>query len=349
MKAVKNIVVLAGGLSHERDVSLSSGTKITRALIEQGYNAVLVDLFFGLDDISELDAVFSSGVSGAGFSVSTSVPDLERIKAERREGCGGVGKNVIELCRAADIVFMALHGDDGENGRIQAMLDVYGIRYTGSGYLGSALAMNKPIAKELMKKHGIPTPAGRVYKKKDAERIAKDFSLPCVIKPADGGSSIGVSIPKTAEELCAAIEQVFRYGDEALVEEFIAGREIQAGVLGGTALPLIEIIPEKGAFYDYANKYQAGVARELCPAPIPDGAAQKIQRLAQKTMKALFLSVYSRIDFILTEEGEAYCLEANTLPGMTPTSLLPQEAAAAGIDYGTLCRRIIELSMEKYA
>ena len=171
--------------------------------------------------------------------------------------------------------------------------------------------------------------------------------MPAVAKPNSGGSSIGISIARDKGQLKKAIELAFQQEDCILVEEYIRGRELSCGVLGGKALPVIEIVPKEG-FYDYKNKYQAGAALEVTPAPISPAATQKVQRLAEQVFSSLKLSVYARMDFLLTEDGDAYCLEANTLPGMTPTSLLPQEAAAVGIDYITLCERIISLSLEKY-
>lgn len=340
-----NIVILAGGLSPERDVSLSSGAKIAAALQGRGHRVRLVDLFLGEDALPEnpLDA-FSNAAVPVSHTVSEAAPDLAAVKARRAHGFSDcIGNGVIELCRAADITFLALHGGDGENGKLQALFDLLGIRYTGSPSLGCALSMHKWVAKQLLIHAGVPTPKG-VLLRRGAEIPAID--LPCVVKPCCGGSSIGIAIAHTAEEFDAALEDAFRYEDEVLVEEYIVGRELSAGVLGGEALPLIEIIPRSG-FYDYAHKYQAGWAEEITPAQLDEETTKRIQSLALAAYNALRLCVYGRVDFLLTPSGEAYCLEANTLPGMTPTSLLPQEAAAAGIDYPSLCDRIVALSEGK--
>lgn len=343
-----NIVVLAGGLSAERDVSLTSGTLVCNALRERGHRAILADLFFGTEELPR-DIMKAFDVSGMlePYKVPEKAPDTEKIKAMRPDsGYGEIGKNIIELCRAADIVFMALHGETGENGKLQAVFDVMGIKYTGTGYLGSALAMYKSVSKQIFGLAGVKNPRGRLYTKADRGVIG-EFPLPCIVKPNAGGSSIGVTKAATADELKAAVDEAFRYEDEIIVEQFISGREFSCGILGETALPIIEIIPNEG-FYDYEHKYQAGITNEVCPAHLDEAVAGEIQRIAQKAHKALGLNVYSRVDIILDNSGEIYCLEANTLPGMTPTSLLPQEAQAVGISYGELCEEIIRLSLERF-
>lgn len=344
-----NIVVLAGGLSGERDVSLTSGTLVCNALRRSGHGAILVDLFFGVENVPEniLDAFWVSGQLEP-YKVPPTAPDIDKVRAMRGDsGYGEIGKNVIELCRAADIVFLGLHGETGENGKLQAVFDVMGIRYTGSGYLGSALAMNKGLSKQIFTNHGIRMAGGKVYSKAESANIAREFSLPLIVKPISGGSSIGVTKAETPEELQMAIDGALKYEDEILVEEFIEGREFSCGILDDRALPLVEIIPNDG-FYDYEHKYQAGITNEVCPAELDEENTKKIQQIALKAHKVLGLSVYSRVDFILGKDGGIYCLEANTLPGMTPTSLIPQEANAVGISYEALCEQIIELSLKKY-
>ena len=344
-----NIVVLAGGLSGERDVSLTSGTLICNALRRSGHNAILVDLFFGVEEIQGfiLDAFQISGKLEP-YKVPPVAPDIDKVRASRVEsGYGEIGKNVIELCRAADIVFLGLHGETGENGRLQAVFDVMGIRYTGSGYLGSALAMNKGLTKQIFTNSGIRMAKGKVYTKAESAQIYSDFTLPVIVKPISGGSSIGVTKAATPEELQTAIDSALKYENEILVEQFIEGREFSCGILDDRALPLVEIIPNEG-FYDYELKYQVGITTEVCPAELDEENTKKIQEMALKAHKALGLNVYSRVDFILGKDGGIYCLEANTLPGMTPTSLLPQEAGAVGIAYEALCEEIIRLSLKKY-
>ena len=342
------IVVLAGGLSPERIVSLSSGTMACNAFLKAGHQAILLDLFFGMPELTtDVDQLFENAKSLPPAPISETEPDLAAIAASRPSGWSDrIGLNVIEICQKADIVYMALHGADGENGSVQKVFDEHGIRYTGSGPEGCRLSMDKHAAKEIFGQEGILTPASWLLRRGEIFSL-DELPLPAVAKPNSGGSSIGISIANTRTELKQAIEFAFQQEDSILVEEFIKGRELSCGVLDGKALPVIEIIPKEG-FYDYKNKYQAGAALEVTPAPISPAATEKVQRLAERVFLALHLSVYARMDFLLTEEEEAYCLEANTLPGMTPTSLLPQEAAVLGIDYIHLCEKIIDLSLEKY-
>ena len=239
-------------------------------------------------------------------------------------------------------MFMALHGECGEDGKIQAAFDLFGIRYTGTDATSSAMCMDKAITKDLFKAYGVPTPKG-VYFTKSAP-IMEPVSLPCVVKACCGGSSIGVTIAHTEEEYRAAVEDTFRYGDKIVVEQYIKGREFSVGVIDGKALPVIEIAPICG-FYDYKNKYQAGSAVETCPADIPDDITKGMQKAAEDAFVALRLKNYARMDFMMTEDGCFYCLEANTLPGMTCTSLLPQEAAAVGIGFEDLCQKIVDMAL----
>lgn len=346
------IVVLAGGLSTERDVSLSSGAGICRTLRERGHESILLDVYLGLPyDSSRLSEVFAlpDGNLSIAEGIKTTEPDLATVKASREDQSDCfLGPNVVEICRMADIVFMALHGDVGENGKLQATFDLLGIKYTGPNYLGSALAMDKGVTKQIFKDAGVPTPVGVALKKsqKDTPLSELGLKLPVILKPCSGGSSIGVYIANTPEEYAEALENSFRYEDEIVMESFIKGREFAVGIIDGKALPVIEIIPKSG-FFDYANKYQSGCTEEICPAPIPDEIAEKMQRATELAFKALKLDIYSRADFLLDENGDIYCLEVNTLPGMTSASLLPQEAAAAGISYGELCELIIELSLRR--
>lgn len=340
------IVVLAGGLSPERDVSFSSGTMAANALLSLGHQAILVDPFFGLPEWDGKTDLFAQAKPLSPFRVSESEPDLDALRRSRKAGMNDyIGLNVPELCKQADIVYMALHGDCGENGTLQAFFDARGIRYTGSGVNGCRNAMDKWISKQLFERAGILTPRGRLLKAGDPFD-PDSLPVPCVVKPCNGGSSIGVSIVHDRCELFDALKLAFSMESTILVEEYIKGRELSCGILGCTALPPIEIIPLHG-FYDYKNKYQAGAAREVTPAEIDPEATERIQKIALDVFRLLGLSVYGRIDFLLTEQGEAYCLEANTLPGMTPTSLLPQEAAVVGYSYEQLCDTIIALSLEK--
>ncbi|MBQ9941512.1 MAG: D-alanine--D-alanine ligase [Christensenellaceae bacterium] len=342
------IVVLAGGSSTEREVSLTSGCKVAQSLRRSGHKVVLLDAFLGREEIPADPAqLFELDEEIADYKVSEDAPDIESLKASRPDsGFGSIGKNVIAICRAADIVYMGLHGENGENGRMQALFDVLEIPYTGSGYLGSAMAMNKGVTKQVLLQSGICTPAGRVFMEGDDLAEAQELGLPCVVKVCSGGSSIGVTIAGTAEERQKAMEEAIALEGEVLVEAYVKGREFSVGVLGEQVLPPIEIVP-KGGWYDYAHKYQAGWTEEICPADLTPEQTEKVQAAALGVFHALKLDVYGRIDFLLDSEDNFWCLEANTLPGMTPTSLIPQEAAAAGMDYDTLCREVVRLSLNK--
>ena len=254
---------------------------------------------------------------------------------------------MLELCALANVVFLALHGQCGEDGRVQAAFDLMGIPYTGAGYLGSALAMDKDLTKRLISGLGVDTPKWRTvrYTEADVDRLTSTTPAPCVVKPVDSGSSIGVSIAHDKKELHAALLEGLRFGGHCVLEQYVRGREVQVGVLEDRGLPSIEIIPKQG-FYDYENKYQPGAALEVCPAEIPREWEEKIGQAALTVFRTVGLAVYSRADFIVTEDGTPYFLEINTLPGMTPTSLVPQEAAAVGIGYGQLCEVVIQKSLE---
>lgn len=345
------IIVLAGGLSTERDVSLASAAGICRTLIEKGHDAFLLDVFLGLENAPEnLEDVFTlpgHGLEIAG-NIGTDEPDLAAVKASRpdQSDCF-LGPNVIELCRLADITFLGLHGGEGENGKLQATFDLLGIRYTGPDSLGCAVAMDKGFTKQVFLQSGIDTPAGACLHKNAPDHSVKSLGLdfPVVVKPCSGGSSIGVYIVNTEAEYAEALDKSFRYEDEVVIEEYIRGREFACGVIDGEALPPIEIIPKTG-FFDYANKYQADATLEVCPADIPEEIDRRMRDLTVRAFHALKLNVYSRADFLLDEKGNLYCLEMNTLPGMTAASLLPKEAKAMGIEYGDLCELIIKKSLE---
>ena len=348
-----DIVVLAGGLSTERDVSFSTGSNVAEALRELGHRVILLDVFMGYSDKPEdLTGIFgrSKEASASVAAISSEAPDLEAIRKSRKDQSSSFfGPNVVELCRMADIVFMALHGENGEDGRIQAAFDLYGIKYTGTGYLSSAIAMDKDLSKRLFAANGIPTPAGISMEKGNCQWdfAATGLTLPCVVKPCCGGSSIGVSIVRTKEEYQQALKEAFRWEEKVIIENYIQGREFSVGVMDFKALPVIEIAPLQG-FYDYKNKYAAGSAVETCPADLPQHITEEMQHYAEEVAKALGLETYARMDFLLDGQGQVYCLEANTLPGMTKVSLLPQEAQAVGMDFGSLCEEIIRISMKKY-
>lgn len=340
------IVVLAGGISTERDVSLVTGSMIYKALVNKGHQVMLLDVYLGYEEDNYKD-IFSvkrdwSEKIGA---ISSQNPDINQVKAMRKDNPECViGPHVIDICSQADIVFLALHGQNGEDGKIQAMFDLLDIKYTGTNYLSSALAMDKAISKELFVKYNVPTPKGITVV--EGENICWN-SFPCIVKVNCGGSSVGVYKATNEKELEEALEKAFTFEKRVLIEEFIEGREFSIGVIDGKALPIIEIAPKVG-FYDYKNKYQAGSAIETCPAELPQNVTKAMQECAEKVYDTLRLCTYVRMDFRMDSDFNFYCLEANTLPGMTPTSLLPQEAAAVGIDFAGLCEKIIDISMKKY-
>ena len=342
------IVVLAGGLSPERNVSLSSGAMVCQALRDRGHQVALVDLFFGLEDHKgEPEELFNAPIPDSFKKVSRQAPDLEQVRASRKwKDASAIGPGVLDLCKKADVVYLGLHGACGEDGRIQAALDLLGVPYTGSGYLSSAIAMDKDLTKRLVADKVVTPQWMRVdLTEEQLDGLVEEVSLPAVIKPVDSGSSIGVFIANDKAELRHALEESVKLGGRVVIEQYIKGREIQVAVLNGKPLPSIEITPKEG-FYDYENKYQPGVALEVCPAPIPAEWEERIGKAAVAVFETVGLSVYARADFIVTEDGTPYFLEINTLPGMTPTSLVPQEAAAVGMDYGTLCETIIRSSLE---
>ena len=341
------IVVLAGGTSTERDVSIVSGTGICSALRQKNHQAILVDVFCGLENVDWADPFPESyDVEEAVSYIRSFNRHIEELKKSRKEF---FGPNVLELCKKADFVFLGLHGSNGEDGRLQAVFDLMGIPYTGTGYLSSAMAMDKGITKKIFRTSGVPTPRGVELKKgKDSMNLADyNMELPVVVKTCCGGSSVGVYITKTPEEYEEALKGAFSYEDEVVVEEYIEGREFSVGVVDGKAYPIIEITPVEG-FYDYKNKYSAGATIDTCPAVLTEEQTRQMQTYAEAGCKALAVEGYARLDFLMKEDGSMYCLEANTLPGMTPTSLLPQEAAVLGIDYAQLCEKLIEISMRKY-
>lgn len=347
------IVVLGGGLSTERHVSLCTATSVCLALRSRGHKAIFVDMYLGLENYEgSLEAAFDAPDGFCGnVAIEKTAPDLAAVAASRKlKSPSRLGDRVLDICALADCVFLGLHGEDGEDGKIQAALELLGVPYTGSGPLGSAMAMDKAVAKRIMESAGILTPKWLElsYTEADIPRLVDELPLPCVVKDVVGGSSIGVALADTREELEKALYEVLPFGGRVVVEEKITGREMTQPVLGQRYLDSIEIVPPEGGSFDYVAKYQSGDegARELCPAPITEEEHRLMGEAALRFHRALGLQVYSRTDFILDGEGRAWCLEVNTLPGMTANSLIPKAAKAAGMEYAELCEEIVRLSLE---
>jgi len=326
------IAVLMGGTSAERDVSLASGIRITEALRACGHEVVAVDTVQGRLSAADEERLLAGGV------VKTVPPDTKAL-VRMNEAMQGT----LRALPAADVLFLALHGGHGEDGTIQALLDLTGVPYTGSGHLASALAMDKDLSKRLFRAAGVPT-ADWLMAPVTPEQVDGALGFPVIVKPSKQGSTVGLSVVHGPGELQAAVDEAFEHDDEVMVEAFIAGRELTVGILGDRALPVGEIIP-KHEIYDYECKYTPGMAVEEFPATLSDEQTSTIQDLALRAFAALKLTGYARIDFRMSTNGTFYCLEANTLPGMTQTSLIPQAAAAAGISFPELCDRIVHLAL----
>jgi D-alanine-D-alanine ligase len=327
-----------GGTSAERNVSLASGVRVADALRSVGHKVTAVDTARGpLSETAERKLRESS--------VGTLPPATEELERMAREALPQTVR-VLPTRGDSDVVFLALHGGHGEDGTIQSLLDLTSVPYTGSGRLASALAMDKDLSKHLFRRAEVQTADWVMLSNDDPGSFSVgNLGLPLIVKPSKQGSTVGLTLVKDRGELPAAIAEAFRYDDEVMLEQFIAGREFTVGILGDDALPVGEII-SKHEIYDYECKYTPGMAQEVFPASISEGWRDKLQDQARRAFKALKLRGYARIDFRMTEDGEPYCLEANTLPGMTQTSLIPQAAVAAGISFPELCDRIVRLALQ---
>ena len=278
----------------------------------------------------------------AGQLVKTAPPDRETLDEMERDALGRLAKFLPERGET-DVVFVALHGGTGEDGTLQALLDLTGLPYTGSGHLASALAMDKDLSKRVLRAAGVRT-ADWLMAPASTAQVRTELGFPVIVKPSREGSTVGLTLVKQPGDLEPAIAEAHRYDDEVMIEAYIAGRELTVGVLGDEALPVGEIIP-KHEIYDYECKYTPGMADERFPADISREQTHALQQQAMSAFRALKLSGYARIDFRFTTSGESYCLEANTLPGMTELSLIPQAAVAAGIAFPELCERIAMLAL----
>lgn len=342
-----NIVVLAGGTSTERDVSILTSTKVCESLRRNGHHANMIDVFLGAKLYTDSESFFQedNDLEKLAADLTKATKNIHKLLEKRRKtGEGFFGSGVLDLCREADLVFIGLHGANGEDGKIQGAFDLLGIKYTGTGYLSSAISMDKELTKKILMSEGVPMPKGIALKKGHKMEYVP---FPCVVKPCCGGSSVGVYIVNTEEEFTRAVEEAFAYEDNILVEEYVKGREFSVAVIDGKALPVVEIIPKEG-FYDYENKYKDGASEHICPADIPLDLSEKMKRWAEKACEVAGVTTYGRVDELVDENGDIFCLEINTLPGMTPNSLIPLEAAAQGMSYDELTQLLVDISMKKY-
>ncbi len=334
------IAVLLGGTSAERDVSLVTGVAISKALMEVGHQVLPIDCAYGdrLVDIAGLEVDDIIKETPADFS-------SRQVELDRN-----ILKTIEFLIReSVDMVYIALHGGYGENGQLQALLEMTHIPYVGSNSTASALCMNKYFSKELVQAHGIPTAAFKIIKslKNFESECCSGLRFPLVVKPGDQGSTVGLSIVKEKTQLREAIQEALKFSPFALIEEYIPGSELTVAILGEQALPVIEIVPQSG-FYDYESKYQSGRTEYIVPAKIPNEISERVQYFALKAFRVLGCDDYARVDFRLRDDGKLFFLEVNTLPGMTPTSLVPKAARAIGMDFPTLIGKIVDMAWKRY-
>ena len=323
------IALILGGTSPEREVSKKTSKSILGALRELGHEVILVDPAYGLNQPKDENDFFAE----KDFTELSNKNYLDIINSQ--------------LFDDIDVAFLALHGRWGEDGTIQSLLEMRGIKYTGSGILASSLAMDKAMTKVVIEHFGVSTPAWIIadINEKDyseyPQKIKNQFGYPCIIKPNDQGSSVSLTVCKSDADVIPAIKLALQFSDKALIEEFIPGRELTVAVLDGVALPILEIVPKSG-LYDYESKYTSGKSEYIVPAPMPDEVRIDIQDQAVKAFNSVGCKCYSRIDFRLTKDNKTFCLEINTLPGMTSLSLVPKAAAAAGISFLELIDRIVQ-------
>jgi D-alanine-D-alanine ligase len=324
------ITVLTGGTSSERDVALASAVQVVAALRSRGHDVAVVDTARGYIPPADEPSLLRG-------TVGTIPPSIDELHAlERGLLLSGLGN--LAVVREATVLFLALHGGRGEDGTIQTLLEMVGVPYTGSGRLGSGMAMDKDISKRLFRLVGVPT-ADWVMAPASRDTVERDFGWPVVVKPSKQGSTVGLTVVKEADGYEEAVALARRYDDEVMIERFVPGRELTVGVLEGKALAVGEIIPRHEIF-DYECKYTPGMSQETFPADLTGPITAECRRLALLAHEALKLGGYSRVDFRLTPDDELFCLEVNTLPGLTATSLLPQSARAVGIEFPDLCERI---------
>lgn len=328
------IAVLFGGASTERDVSAASASQVVRALRARGHDVAAVDTLQGILSAADEHRLLRAGIAPTPPALGEQ-PNLPGVI--NRAALGGM-----------DLVFVALHGGSGEDGTVQAVLDLVGIPYTGSGLLGSAIGMDKDVSKRLFRAAGVPTaewmmaPAG-------ADEVERRLGFPVIVKPNAQGSTVGLSLVETPAALGTAVELAQQFDDEVMIERYIAGRELTVGILDDEPLAVGEIVPRTGPIFDYAAKYQTGGADEIFPAEIPAELTARVQALGLAAHRALKAEGYSRADFRMDADGGLWCLELNTLPGLTAGSLLPRSAAACGLSLEELCERICASALRKRA
>ncbi len=332
MKSKPRIALLLGGTSPEREVSKSTGKSVYTALQNLGYPTDIIDPAYGDDQPDNVDLFFAN-------ENYRTISNPNYIKALN-----------LDIWKQIDLAFLALHGKWGEDGTIQSMLELKEIKYTGSKVLSSALAMDKIKSKILFDHHKVSTPKWFAVKNGDiktdyvVEKIKTELNFPAVIKPNDQGSSVGITICKSEEEVKQAFIQAYEYSDRVLIEEYIPGRELTVAVLDNKPLPVLEIKPKHG-LYDYECKYTSGMSEYIVPAEISGDVSHQLQVLAVNAFKALRCETYARVDFRLSPDNKPYTLEVNTLPGMTSLSLVPKMAKAVGISFDELVEKIINLSL----
>lgn len=334
-----NIAVFLGGTSAEREVSLASGKAVTAALREAGHTVTPIDPALGAHQPTDENELYRDILHDA----PPTKDDLAKLSL----------RNLIECVNSTllddiDVVFLALHGEWGEDGKLQSLLEMRGKKYTASGVMASALTMDKSMTKILMRHIGVKTAKWEMVRKHPVEkqfieRVAREIGFPLVVKPNDQGSTVGLTIVQRIEEIPAALDLAFQYSTSVMVEEFVPGRELTVSIVGDRVLPIIEIKPHEG-FYDYHHKYTKGMTEYICPAELPDDLASRIQLDSKKVFDTTQCRGFARVDFRLRNDGEYYCLEINTLPGMTATSLVPKAAAAAGMTFPQLCDAIVKLA-----
>ncbi len=332
------IAVLFGGTSEERDVSVASGAQAVQALESMGHEVVAVDTARGVLGPAERRQLLSTGIA----PTQPSDDCLALVRSQTPE----VLAQTFEL-RRIDVAFIALHGGSGEDGTLQALLDLTGIPYTGTGHMGSAYAMDKDVSKRLFRSAGVATPDWMMAPVR-ADAVLDTLGLPVVVKPNKQGSTVGLTVVRHAGELEGAIETAFRFDDEVMVERFVPGRELTVGILQGEALAVGEIRPKLDEIFDYASKYQPDGAEEVFPADLPAATTDGVREMALRAHRAVKAGSYSRVDFRLDDSGQAWCLEVNTVPGMTALSLLPKSARAVGISFPELCDRICRAAVSEH-